>query len=92
MPNAVCYICLIWCLPGVCREISASVWYKSRDWAVILGGGWAVWKQSGGKELGRVVRAALVPVPSERLEVSVTKEGVPGVPPRAALHQGPDVQ
>lgn len=45
---------------------------------MILGGGWAVWKQSGGKELGQAVRAALEPVPSERLEVCVTKEGVPG--------------
>lgn len=68
MMNAVCYICLIWCFPGVCREIPVSVRYKSREWAVILGDGWAVWKQSGGKELGQAVRAALVPVPLERLE------------------------
>lgn len=69
-----------------------SVWYKSRDWAVILGSGWAVWKQSGGKELGQDVRAALAPVLLERLEVCVTKEGVPGMPARAVLHQGSDVQ
>lgn len=48
-------------------------------------------EQSGGKELGQAVRAALVPVPLERLEVCVTKEGVPGVPARADLHQGSGV-
>lgn len=66
-----------------------SVWYKSRDWAVILGDGCG---QCGsrvvGKELGQAVRAALVPVLSERLEMCATK----CVPARAALHQGPDVQ
>lgn len=89
MPNAVSYVCLIWCLPSVHRGVSVSVWYKSRDWAVILGDGCG---QCGstvvGKELGQVVRAALVPVPSERLGMCVTK----CVPARAALRQGLDVQ
>lgn len=87
MPIAMCDICLIWCLPCVYREITVSVWSS-----LILGSGWAVWKQSGEKELEQAVRAPLVPVPSESLKVCVTKEGLPGVPPKPALHQGCDVQ
>lgn len=64
-----------------------SVWST-----VILGSGWAVWKQSDEKELEWAVGAPLVPVPLESLEVCVTKEGLPGVPPTPALHQGSDVQ